>query len=40
VRFGWEMVPAEGGEPAGAGVEFVILDAQGRIRFDYQFIEP
>jgi hypothetical protein len=40
VRFGWEMVAAASGEPAGAGVEFVILDAQGRIRFDYQFIEP
>ena len=40
IKFGWEMVPAGGGEPAGAGLEFLILDAQGRIRLDYQFIEP
>lgn len=39
VMFAWEMVPVSGGEPAGAGVEFVILDSQGRIRTDYQFIE-
>jgi hypothetical protein len=40
VKFGWEMVPANGGGAAGAGLEFVILDAEGRIRLDYQFIEP
>jgi hypothetical protein len=39
IKFGWEMVPAGGGESAAAGLEFLILDAQGRIRFDYQFIE-
>jgi hypothetical protein len=38
VKFGWEMVDS-GGEVAGAGLEFVILDADGRIRTDYQFIE-
>lgn len=39
VKFGWEMVPAGGGDPAGVGLEFVILDPHGRIRADYQFIE-
>jgi hypothetical protein len=39
IKFGWEMVPARGGEATAAGLEFLILDAQGRIRLDYQFIE-
>jgi hypothetical protein len=39
VKFGWEMVPAGGGEAAAAGLEFLVLDARGRIRLDYQFIE-
>jgi hypothetical protein len=39
VKFGWEMVPVGGGDPAGVGVEFLILDPHGRIRTDYQFIE-
>lgn len=38
VKFGWEMV-ASGGEVAAVGLEFVILDADGRIRIDCQFIE-
>ncbi|MFD8750271.1 hypothetical protein ACFV0O_04720 [Kitasatospora sp. NPDC059577] len=37
VRFGWEMVPVDGGEPVGGGEEFVVLDADGRITADYQF---
>ncbi|MFE5581217.1 hypothetical protein [Kitasatospora sp. NPDC056531] len=37
VRFTWEMVPAGGGEAVGGGVEFVVLDADGRITADYQF---
>jgi hypothetical protein len=32
------MVSASG-EVAGVGLEFVVLDADGRIRMDYQFIE-
>src|SRR5512133_1455046 len=39
VKFGWEMVPAAGGEPAGSGLEILILDAEGRARLDYQFID-
>jgi hypothetical protein len=39
ITFGWEMVPAAGGDTAATGLEFLLLDAQGRIRRDYQFIE-
>ncbi|MGH2963373.1 MAG: hypothetical protein ACRDL3_14465 [Solirubrobacterales bacterium] len=38
VTFNWEMVSTTGGEVAGVGLEFVVLDADGRIRSDYQFI--
>jgi hypothetical protein len=39
VKFNWEMVPSGGGEPAGIGLEILILDEDGRIKTDYQFIE-
>jgi hypothetical protein len=39
VRIRWEMVPAGGGEAASAGVQFLLLDADGLVRFDYQFID-
>jgi hypothetical protein len=39
VKFNWEMVPTSGGEAAGAGLEILILDPDGRIRIDYQFVE-
>jgi len=39
LKFGWEMVPAGGGDPVAVGLEFLILDPDGRIRTDYQFIE-
>ena len=39
VKFNWEMIPAGGGEVAGAGLEILLLDADGRITTDYQFIE-
>jgi hypothetical protein len=38
VKFRWEMVTGAG-EVAAVGLEFVVLDAQGLIRTDYQFIE-
>jgi hypothetical protein len=38
VKFRWEMVTS-GGEVAGVGLELVVLDADGRIQADYQFIE-
>jgi hypothetical protein len=39
IKFGWEMVPASGGDAAAMGLEFLLLDPDGRIRRDYQFIE-
>jgi hypothetical protein len=39
VKFTWEMVPTNGGEAAGVGLEILILDDDGRIRIDHQFIE-
>src|SRR5262245_37282590 len=39
VKFHWIMVPAAGCEAAAAGVNFVILDDDGRIRCDYQFTD-
>jgi hypothetical protein len=38
VRLSWEAVLASG-EVGGWGTDFLILDANGRIRADYQFIE-
>ena len=39
VTFTWEMVPVAGGGPAGVGRDVFLLDDEGRIRVDYQFIE-
>jgi hypothetical protein len=39
VKFNWEMVPVGGGEVAAVGLEILVLDDDGRIRTDYQFIE-
>ena len=39
VKFNWEMVPTRGGPVAGVGLEIFILDEDGRIKTDYQFIE-
>jgi len=38
VTFFWEMVPADGDEVVATGLEFLIVDADGRIRVDYQFV--
>lgn len=38
VKFNWEMVSSNG-EVAGVGLEILVLDQDGRIRTDYQFIE-
>jgi hypothetical protein len=35
--FRWEMVPAQGGDPAATGTIFLLLGDDGRIRLDYQF---
>jgi hypothetical protein len=39
VKFRWEMISSGGGSVAGVGLEFLVIDAEGRIRSDYQFIE-
>jgi hypothetical protein len=39
VKFRWEMVRREDGDTAAVGLEFLVLDHDGRIRLDYQFIE-
>jgi hypothetical protein len=36
VKFRWEMVPVDGGEPVGGGVDVFVL-RDGRVRTDYQF---
>jgi len=38
VTFHWEMLPAAGGEIESTGFVFLLLDADGRILCDYQFI--
>ena len=40
MTFSWEMRPAGGGPVAARGFHFFVLDADGRIRRDYQFAEP
>jgi hypothetical protein len=37
VKFRWEMVPVDDGEAVGGGVDVFVLDANGRVRTDYQF---
>ena len=39
VKFRWEMLPARGGDVAAVGLKILLLDTDGRIRLDYQFIE-
>jgi hypothetical protein len=39
VKFRWAMVPRDGGPAAGAGLEILVLGADGRIVSDHQFIE-
>jgi hypothetical protein len=38
VKFHWEAIDADG-RVAGVGLDFLVLDDDGRIRVDYQFIE-
>ena len=40
VKFNWQMVPATGGATAAIGLDILMIDENGRIREDYQFIEP
>jgi hypothetical protein len=40
VRFVWDMASRSDGKVISVGVEFLLLGADGRIREDYQFIDP
>jgi hypothetical protein len=39
VKLRWEMVPRAGGDVVATGLQILLLDPDGRIRLDYQFIE-
>jgi hypothetical protein len=39
VKFRWEMVSTADTSVAAVGLEFLVIDADGRVRSDYQFIE-
>lgn len=39
IRFAWEMITTADGKVDSLGTQFLILDDDGRIRLDYQFIE-
>ena len=40
VRFNWYMRPADGGPIAAKGFDLLVLEDDGRIAADYQFIDP
>ena len=40
VKFNWRMVPNGGGAIAATGLIVLLLAEDGRIRIDYQFIDP
>ncbi|MGC0423498.1 nuclear transport factor 2 family protein [Embleya sp. AB8] len=39
VRYQWEVFPVAGGEPTMIGTQVVVLDADGRMLRDHQFID-
>lgn len=39
VKLRWEMVSTADGSVVAVGLDFLMVDAEGRIRSDYQFIE-
>ncbi|MBF6060283.1 nuclear transport factor 2 family protein [Nocardia terpenica] len=39
VRITWHMVPAGGGEVLAVGTEFIVVNADGAIVTDYQFMD-
>jgi hypothetical protein len=38
VKFDWEMIATATGEAVGGGLEVLLLDDDGRIAVDYQFV--
>jgi hypothetical protein len=39
-KFVWHMFGPDGGAPVAVGTNFIGFTADGRIAFDYQFIDP
>ena len=39
VKLRWAMTPADGDEVLAVGIDLLLVDADGRIERDYQFIE-
>ncbi len=39
MRIRWEMAPGSGGDAVSGGVQFLVLDPDGRVQSDYQFID-
>jgi len=39
LRITWHMVPAGGGDVAAVGTEFIVLDPNGHILSDHQFMD-
>jgi hypothetical protein len=40
VKFNWALMPVGGGMARWVGLDFIVLDEEGRITADYEFIEP
>jgi hypothetical protein len=40
IMFSWSMVRTKDGTPAGGGREVLLVDDDGKIGVDYQFIDP
>jgi hypothetical protein len=40
VKFNWEMVEVADGTVAAVGLDVFVLDGEGRIRVDHQWVEP
>jgi len=40
VKFNWRMVRSGGGAVAATGLIVLLLADDGRVRIDYQFIDP
>jgi hypothetical protein len=40
IKFNWRMVPNGGGAVAATGLIVLLLADDGRVRIDYQFIDP
>jgi hypothetical protein len=40
IRMRWQMVHQDGGPATSVGTDVLLLDAQGRIRTDWQFVDP